>query len=224
MREYEIVTALPSTDKEVYKVSSQGEHFILKVYPDVLSADREADIVKKVSMTGYAPQVIEREGNKVLYEYIEGDNFNEVFKSATMTDDVQAMELLASRLSIFLQMIYSFTDCVMKNLDFRNYLIKDGRVMGVDYSNVDSGMPYEDLASAITCALLNCVGEYYGCFPFIQKLLDCFKLNMMDVINEIKLKLEELSKKTKDSVDVELLIETLANFDGKNVDWRKCIL
>ncbi len=218
-----MVATLSAKDKEVYKVKSQGDFFILKVYPDELAADKEVDIVKKVSMTGYAPQVIEREGNKVLYEYLEGDNFNEVFKLATMNDDTQTMELLASRLSIFLQMIYSFTDCVMKNLDFRNYLIKDGRVMGVDFSNVDSGMPYEDLASAITCALFNCVGEYYGCFPFIQKLLDCFKLGMMDVINEIKLKLESVSKKTKESVDVELLIDTLANFDEKSVDWRKLI-
>ncbi|MDE6758922.1 MAG: hypothetical protein K2O95_07625 [Clostridia bacterium] len=223
MRSYEIVATLSSKEKEVFKVRSQGEDYILKVYPDEQSADKEVDAASKVSMTGYAPRVVEREGNKALFEYIEGDNFNEVFRLATMTDDVQTMEMLASRLSIFLQMIYSFSDNIMKKIDFNNFLVKDGRVIGVDFSQVDDGMPYEDLASAITCALFNSVGEYYSCFPFIQKMLDCFKLSMMDVINEIKLRLEQVSKRTKESVDVEFLLDSLANFDEKGVDWRKLI-
>lgn len=223
MRDYEKVAALSAKDKEVYKVKSRDGFYILKVYPDEKAAAKEVGIVQKVSMTGYAPKVVEFEGNSALYEYIEGENFNDAFKSATMTDDKQTMELLASRLSIFLQMIYSFTDCVMKEIDFGSYLIKDGRVIGVDFSNVDDGMPYEDLASAIVCALSNCVGEYYGCFPFVQKLLECFKAEMMDVINEIKLKLESAGSKAKESVDVELLIDTLANFDEKGVDWRRLI-
>ena len=223
MRSYEIVATLSSKEKQVFKVRSEGVDYILKVYPDEQSTDKEVGVVKKVSMTGYAPKVVEREGNKALFEYIEGDNFNEVFRLATMTDDIQTMEMLASRLSIFLQMIYSFSDCVMKKIDFDNFLVKDGRVIGVDFSNVDDGMPYEDLASAITCALFNSVGEYYSCFPFIQKLLECFKLSMMDVINEIKLKLEQVSKRKKESVDVDFLLDSLANFDEKGVDWRKLI-
>lgn len=223
MRSYEVISVLSAKDKQVFKVRSQGVDYILKIYPDIKSADKESEIAAKVSMTGYAPKVIEKDGDKTLFEYIEGDNFNDVFRAATMTDDIQTMELLAGRLSIFLQMLYSFSDCVMKKIDFNNFLIKEGRVIGVDFSQLDDGMPYEDLASAITCALFNSVGEYYSCYPFIQKLLNCFKLSMMDVINEIKLKLEDVGKKTKESVDVDLLLDSLANFDEKGVDWRKLI-
>ncbi|MDE6613898.1 MAG: hypothetical protein K2K24_00140 [Clostridia bacterium] len=223
MRSYEIIDTLSSKEKGVFKVRSQGRDYILKVYPDDQSADKETSIAAKVSMTGYAPKVVEREGNRALFEYIEGDNFNEIFRLATMTDDAKTMEMLASRLSIFLQMIYSFSDSVMKKIDFNNFLVKDGRVIGLDFSEAGDGMPYEDLASAITFALLNSVGEYYSCFPFVQKLLECFKLSMMDVINEVKLKLKNASKKMSKSVDVEFLIDTLANFDEKGVDWRKLI-
>lgn len=223
MRSYEVISVLSAKDKQVFKVRSQGVDYILKIYPDIKSADKESEIAAKVSMTGYAPKVIEKDGDKTLFEYIEGDNFNDVFRAATMTDDIQTMELLAGRLSIFLQMLYSFSDCVMKKIDFNNFLIKEGRVIGVDFSQLDDGMPYEDLASAITCALFNSVGEYYSCYPFIQKLLNCFKLSMMDVINEIKVKLEDVGKKTKESVDVDLLLDPLANFDEKGVDWRKLI-
>lgn len=223
MRSYEIVATLSSKEKQVFKVRSQAEDYILKVYPDEQSADKEVGIVAKVAMTGYAPKVVEREGNRALFEYIEGENFNDVFRLATMTDDTKTMEMLASRLSIFLQMIYSFSDSVMKKIDFNNFLIKDGRVIGVDFSEVDDGMPYEDLASAITFALCNSVGEYYTCFPFVQKLLKCFKLSMMDVINEVKLKLKNASKKSRENIDVEFLIDSLANFDEKGVDWRKLI-
>ena len=223
MRSYEVISVLSAKDKQVFKVRSQGVDYILKIYPDIKSADKESEIAAKVSMTGYAPKVIEKDGDKTLFEYIEGDNFNDVFRAATMTDDIQTMELLAGRLSIFLQMLYSFSDCVMKKIDFNNFLIKEGRVIGVDFSQLDDGMPYEDLASAITCTLFNSVGEYYSCYPFIQKLLNCFKLSMMDVINEIKVKLEDAGKKTKESVDVDLLLDSLANFDEKGVDWRKLI-
>ena len=223
MRSYEVISVLSAKDKQVFKVRSQGVDYILKIYPDIKSADKESEIAAKVSMTGYAPKVIEKDGDKTLFEYIEGDNFNDVFRAATMTDDIQTMELLAGRLSIFLQMLYSFSDCVMKKIDFNNFLIKEGRVIGVDLSQLDDGMPYEDLASAITCTLFNSVGEYYSCYPFIQKLLNCFKLSMMDVINEIKVKLEDVGKKTKESVDVDLLLDSLANFDEKGVDWRKLI-
>lgn len=223
MRSYEVISVLSAKDKQVFKVRSQGVDYILKIYLDIKSADKESEIAAKVSMTGYAPKVIEKDGDKTLFEYIEGDNFNDVFRAATMTDDIQTMELLAGRLSIFLQMLYSFSDCVMKKIDFNNFLIKEGRVIGVDFSQLDDGMPYEDLASAITCALFNSVGEYYSCYPFIQKLLNCFKLSMMDVINEIKVKLEDVGKKTKESVDVDLLLDSLANFDEKGVDWRKLI-
>ena len=223
MRSYEMIDTLSSKEKGVFKVRSQGRDYILKVYPDDQSADKETSIAAKVSMTGYAPKVVEREGNRALFEYIEGDNFNEIFRLATMTDDAKTMEMLASRLSIFLQMIYSFSDSVMKKIDFNNFLVKDGRVIGLDFSEAGDGMPYEDLASAITFALLNSVGEYYSCFPFVQKLLECFKLSMMDVINEVKLKLKNASKKMSKSVDVEFLIDTLANFDEKGVDWRKLI-
>ena len=214
---------MSAKDKQVFKVRSQGVDYILKIYPDIKSADKESEIAAKVSMTGYAPKVIEKDGDKTLFEYIEGDNFNDVFRAATMTDDIQTMELLAGRLSIFLQMLYSFSDCVMKKIDFNNFLIKEGSVIGVDFCHLVDGMPYVDLASAITCALFNSVGEYYSCYPFIQKLLNCFKLSMMDVINEIKVKLEDVGKKTKESVDVDLLLDSLANFDEKGVDWRKLI-
>ena len=223
MRSYEVISVLSAKDKQVFKVRSQGVDYILKIYPDIKSADKESEIAAKVSMTGYAPKVIEKDGDKTRFEYIEGDNFNDVFRAATMTDDIQTMELLAGRLSIFLQMLYSFSDCVMKKIDFNNFLIKEGRVIGVDFSQLDDGMPYEDLASAITCALFNSVGEYYSCYPFIQKLLNCFKLSMMDVINEIKVKLEDVGKKTKESVDVDLLLDSLAKKKKKGVDWRKLI-
>lgn len=223
MRDYEIISTLSSKVKTVSKVASCGDVFILKEYPTCEDALKEAQIVNSVAMTGYAPKVIECEGNKALYEYIDGESFYDSFRLATMTDDAQSMELLATRLSIFLQMIYSLTDCVMKDIDFRNYIVKDGRVIGVDFSQVDNGMPYEDLASAIVFALISSVGEYYDSFPFVQKLLECFKLTMFDVINEVKSKLEKVNAVARDKIDMDMLIDALARFDEKGVDWRKLI-
>ena len=64
MRELEIVATLSAKDKEVYKVKSQGQFYILKVYPDEQAADRESCVGDKDSMTAYSTQVIQAEYHK----------------------------------------------------------------------------------------------------------------------------------------------------------------
>ena len=225
MISYKIISALPSRRKKVYKVEAQGKVCILKEYLSVEDAEKEMRIAGQVAMTGYAPKVIDSQDNLVLYEYIDGENFCEAFRKATMTDDVEGMELLATRLSIFLQIIYSFTDKVVKVVDFNNYVVKDGRVVGVDFLRVDDGMPYEDVASAIAYALMNSAGQYYDSYHFIGKLLACFKLEMMDVINEVKARLKDRANEmgAVDNIDVDMLSDELVNFGKKGVDWRKLI-
>ena len=225
MRSYKIISELSSKLKKVYKVESEKSIFILKEYASAEDAEKERQIAKQVALTGYAPKVIEHQDNLVLYEYIEGENFCDAFRQATMTDDVEGMELLATRLSIFLQIIYSFTDKVMKVIDFSNYVVKDGRLVGVDFSKVDEGMPYEDVASAIAFALMNSAGQYYDCYPFVYKLLSCFKLEMMDVVNEVKSRLKQRASQAGawNNIDIDMLVDGLVNFDRKGVDWRKLI-
>ncbi len=225
MRSYRIISELSSKLKKVYKVESENFVYILKEYASAEDAEKEMQIAKRVALTGYAPKVIDHQENLVLYEYIEGENFFNIFRRATMTDDVESMKLLATRLSIFLQIIYSFTEKVMTDIDFSNYVVKDGRVVGVDFSKVDEGMPYEDVASAIAFALMNSAGQYYDSYPFIYKLLSCFKLEMMDVINEVKARLKQRASQVgawNDSY-IDMLVDGLVNFDRKGVDWRKLI-
>ena len=225
MISYNIIDTMPSKRKKVYKVESRGEVFILKEYLSAADAKKEMQIAKQMAMTGYAPKVIDHQDNLVMYEYIDGENFCEVFRRATMTDDVESMELLATRLSIFLQIIYSFTDKAVKEVDFNNYVVKDGRVVGVDFLRVDEGMPYEDVASAIAFALMNSAGQYYDSYHFVYKLLACFKLDMVDVINEVKARLKQLASHdgAVDGIDIDMLLDGLVNFDKKGVDWRKLI-
>ena len=53
-----------------------------------------------------------------------------------------------------------FTEKAVREVDFNNYVVKDGKVVGVDFLKVDEGMPYEDVASAIAFALMNSAGQY----------------------------------------------------------------
>lgn len=223
MKEYKILSTLSSKDKKVYKVQSGDTVYILKEYKDETTAKKAVDTVRKVALTGYAPEVIEFEGNKAVFEFIDGENLYDAFRNATMTDDKAAMEMLANRLSIFLQMMHSYTNCVMKEIDFKNYIIKDGRVIGVDFSYVENGMPYEDVASAISYALLNSVGEYYDCYPFIDKLLECFQLKLIDIVNEINASLQKRKEKSRDGKDIEMMLDTLTQFQENGVDWHKLI-
>ena len=75
MRSYKIISALSSKQKNVYKIESQGISYILKEYANKEEAEKEMSVAIQVATTGYAPKVIEREGNIVVYEYVDGENF-----------------------------------------------------------------------------------------------------------------------------------------------------
>ena len=98
MKEYKVVCELSSKDKKVFKVEHEDKIYVLKEYSDEQAALKEVQAVKKIALTGYAPEVIEYENNKAVYEYIDGENLHDAFRKATMLDDKQGMELLATRL------------------------------------------------------------------------------------------------------------------------------
>ncbi len=75
MRSYQIISILPSKRKKVYKVESQGEVCILKVYQSAEDAEKEMQIANKVALTGYAPKVIDHQDNLVYMNILRAKIF-----------------------------------------------------------------------------------------------------------------------------------------------------
>ena len=216
---YQQLQTYQSDKKHVALINYEGGRAILKLAEDASKSNKEADVMSKVSYTGYAPKVLSRYDNYFICEYIEGKSFLEEFLGATMSDDTTRLESLAGSLAIFMQMFHSVcSGYILGNLDFGNFVLQDGRCIGVSYDGVTEGLPYRDVAEVIAFAITRAYGGYHSCFPFVCKFLECFHLKVMDIVNDVD---EALSRYDNTStLDKHAVTEALISFEEKGTAWK----
>lgn len=218
---YNVTEQLHSSRKSISVISFKGRKCVIKIYPDDVRPAKEARIMQAVSRTGYAPEVLEYRGNYLIAEYIEGQSFAELFRSATMSDDEKALENLASRLCIFLQMFYTLNEgLILGKADFDDFVIVDDRCCCVSFSGVKEGLPFQDIAGIVAYAMCNAVGNCYSAYPFVRKVLECFHLGTLDIINDMDEYFTLFSQEKGLPVDREQIEAVLLSFDDKAFDWE----
>lgn len=204
-----------SSEKVSLARNEAGALFVLKKYQDFATLRIETKILNQLSVSGYAPKVLEKGDNYIIYEYIEGELLSDKFTRYTMSDDHHGLVRLANELSIFLQIFYSLADgYIIKDISFTNFIIKDGRCYGIDYDSVGEGLHYTDIAGVVAYAATHSVGNIYSCFPFIRQILKNFKYKMIDIINDVR---EELCK-SKQIINVDGILSSLMWIDEKKFD------
>lgn len=213
---YKIVKVLSSSRNKVCLVrQDNGNKAIYKQFTDKRGADREAEVLRRTAVTGYAPTVLEHGDGYLINEYVEGITLYDEFRSATMTDDTQSLIKLADMLAIYLQIFYSMNEgYILKEINLKNFIIKDGRCYGIDYERISEGMQYSDIAGAIANALIISVGGALSSLPFIRQLLKNFHLELFDIINEIRGYLEYYVLRGK-MLDIDELMGDLLAIDDK---------
>lgn len=202
-----------SARKPIYLAETDnGEKVVIKNNRDTNSCQLETKIFEQLSVSGYAPKVLESGDDYIVYEYIEGDSFKDKFINYTATNNEEGLIRLANELSIYLQIFYMLASgYIIKDIHFSNFIIKDARCYGIDYDSVGEGMQYTDIAGIIAHALLTCE-NYRACTPFIKQILKNFHEEMINLINDIRLYLEN----QKVEFDIDGLLEFLLAFDDKN--------
>lgn len=213
---YKIIKVLSSSRNQVCLVKlDNGNKAIYKQFTDKRGADREAEVLRRTAVTGYAPTVLEHGDGYLINEYVEGITLYDEFRSATMTDDTQQLIKLADMLAIYLQIFYSMNEgYILKEINLKNFIIKDGRCYGIDYERISEGMQYSDIAGAIANALIISVGGALSSLPFVKQLLKNFHLELFDIINEIRGYLEYYATRGK-LLDIDELMGDLLALDDK---------
>lgn len=216
---YKIVKVLSSSRNKVCLVRLEnGNKAIYKQFTDKRGADREAEVLRRTAVTGYAPKVLEHGDGYLINEYVEGITLYDEFRTATMTDDTQALIKLADMLAIYLQLFYSMNEgYILKEINLKNFIIMDGRCYGIDYERISEGMQYSDIAGAIANALIISVGGALSSLPFVKQLLKNFHLELFDIINEIRGYLDYYATCGK-MLDIDELMGDLLALDDKKYD------
>lgn len=218
---YNTLKHLHSDRKSLSIISYKGCKCVIKIYSENERPQNEARIMDVISKTGYAPKVLESRDNYLIAEYIEGVSFADAYRSATMSDDEHALENLASRLCIFLQMFYSLNEgLILGKADFDDFIMVDDRCCCVSFSGVKEGLPFQDIAGMVAYALCNAAGNYYSAYPFVKKVLDCFHLTALDVINDMDEYFDIFSNEKGLPVDKESIEAVLMSFEDNAFDWE----
>ncbi len=215
--ELKILKQLSRTSNKVCLAkNSDGVNVVVKRYQDSATLKIETTILNQLSISGYAPKILELGEDYIIYEYIEGDLLKDKFELYTMSDNKEGLIRLANELSVYLQIFYSLADgYIVKDISFNNFIIKDGRCYGIDYDSAEEGMQYTDLAGVIAYAVNNCTGSIFSAFPFIHQMLKNFRFKMIDVINDVRIILNESKKIINvDSVLNDLLLIDEEKFDN----------
>lgn len=218
---YNEAAQLHSDRKSISVTTFKGRKCVIKVYSDEERPAKEARVMQAVSRTGYAPEVLEYHANYLISEFIEGQSFADLYRSATMSDDEKALENLASRLCIFLQMFYTLNEgLILGKADFDDFIIVSDRCCCVSFSGVEEGLPFQDIAGMVAYAMCNAVGNYYSAYPFVRKMLDCFHLGALDIINDMDEYFTLFSQEKGLPVDKEQIEAVLLSFDDRAFDWE----
>ncbi len=204
------------SDRVSLAKDEKGTKFVVKKYSDSATLSIETTILNQLSVSGYAPKIIEKGEDYIIYEYIEGDLLKDKFALYTMSDNIGGLVRLANELSVYLQIFYSLADgYIVKNISFNNFIIKDGRCYGIDYDSACEGMQYTDIAGVVAYAVCHSVGSIYSAFPFIIQMLKNFRYKMIDIINEVRYCLNESNQiMNVDSILSDLLMIDDINFDN----------
>lgn len=211
-----IIKQLSRTSNKVCLAkNNNGVLVVVKRYQDSATLKIETTILNQLSITGYAPKILELGNDYIIYEYIEGDLLKDKFEFYTMSDNKDGLVRLANELSVFLQIFYSLADgYIIKDFSFDNFIIKEGRCYGIDYDSAEEGMPYTDLAGVIASAVNYCAGSIYSSFPFIRQMLKNFRFKMIDIINDVRLILNE----SKKIINVDSVLNDLLILDDEKME------
>ncbi|MCD1294036.1 protein kinase [Methanocella sp. CWC-04] len=145
------IKKFPSKKNSVYLVERAGKQYVLKLY----ATDRwqnEFRVLSAAYDLGIAvPAPIEARDNAVLMEYIDGktvnDHLNEKF-------DQDLVLSVASWLARFHLAFYSEDSVLLKSdAIFKNFILSERIIYGIDFELSRPGRPEEDVGEAISFLL-----------------------------------------------------------------------
>lgn len=216
MNSYTFIKRFRSKRNRVYLVRNpaitrQKRNCVLKVFSNPGDLVKEAAFLEILKQQGVrVPRVLHRGSNYLLLEYIDGENLadfvEQMEKKGVPPEDVYP---IADSLCKWLKSFYRAAQealhkrIIMKDVNLRNYIVRDGKIYGIDFEEAGEGSPEEDFGK-ICAFLLTYRPEYtllklelvrYIFGTAVKKL----KLNPDLIMNELVKELLAIKRRRKGS-------------------------
>ncbi len=127
---------------------------VVKVFSALDDFSTEKEVYARIQDSGLAPELLEASGGRIVTRFLSGSTLFDALEEAL--EDPRTQSALFDLFFDWCRRFYDRTGLILGDTSFRNFILSDKRLYGVDFETCRSGAPAEDLVwQAAMLATLN---------------------------------------------------------------------
>lgn len=193
---------LISKRNKVYRIIENMDSYIIKIFADDQSMKNELrmlDILKKDGCL--VPKVIKISDNSVHLEDLGDVTLLDWFEMEEKMNSIDYLEMI-NKLADWLQNFYAASfrefgiNYVLRDVNFRNFILKNGNIYGIDFEQSAEGDIVEDLGKLAAFALMYSPEKTPWKLRFVDALTEIFSVRFSikpeDILTEMNYEINRM--------------------------------
>ena len=196
---------LISKRNEVFRIVEEGKSYILKRFTDQKDMKREIEILELLNNKGIkVPLILGMKENALFLEDLGTNTLLEWYETQEKKKLLSYGEMLRKLLE-WIKQFYSVTSeyyeeqMILTDINFRNFILKDEEIYGIDFEQVQPGRIEVDagkiVAFALTYEPVMTKWKWCFCNEFIEIFSTEFNMNKDFILKERDFELKEMEKR-----------------------------
>ncbi|MDY0236281.1 MAG: RIO1 family regulatory kinase/ATPase [Gudongella sp.] len=151
--------ALTSKKNKVYRIVEVDNTYILKTLRDTKSYDKELEVLKLLNDKGLlVPKILNVNKYSITLEDLGEVTLLSIYEKLENNNDKNYQHIIESLLS-WLDNFYKVAEdyyrreCVLSDMNFRNFIVKNNRIYRIDFEEVGFGKKEADVGKLLAFGL-----------------------------------------------------------------------
>lgn len=200
---------LTSKRNKVYRIKEGDKSHILKIFTKTESLDKEVQVLRLLNDKGLpVAKILETNESSIILEDLGESTLLSIYEELEKNND-KAYGYLIKEILSWLEGFYKVTqayygkECILLDMNFRNFILKEGRIYRIDFEEVTFGKKESDIGKLLAFGLTYNPKEteWKKDFEkdFIKQMENSGLYDVERVIAERDLELEKIKKRRKKS-------------------------
>lgn len=201
-----VIQRFESKKNKVLKVRMEDNYYIRKEYADYSRMAKEFEILKHMDTRGAnIPKPYKMESNTIHMAFIDGilllDYYTELEKRQEDEYEDFIHKLAQAHLNIYLSLNFFDKNMILKDMNFRNYLISNDVIYRIDFEDCEQGNIAGDIGKLAAFALTYNPVKTAWKKKFTNRLIrifsETFKIQIEQISYEMNKELELIKARRK---------------------------
>ena len=175
-----IIKKFKSRKNEVKLIEIDNAFRIVKIYSNLMIMEKATELMGILSYGIAVPKLYEKHSNELIMEYIEGNTLLDEFMTSDFFRAMKLAEIVIDYINDLNSLGY-----VQSDPNFTNYIIDNGKCVGIDYDEIIISSSDYDLSDCVLDMILfaisydNVLEEVK--IAFSKKLIIFYNINKEDM-------------------------------------------